>query len=140
MKIAFSTLGCPDFTWRDIYAMAKDLGYDGIEIRGLGDDIYAVKAPPFSDGQIENTLKKLAELRLEIPCLSSGCCLKFAEKRAENVAELRAYVDLAAKLSTPYVRVLADLEPAPDGEVDDGVVRDALLECAPYAEEKGVTL
>ncbi len=140
MKIAFSTLGCPDFTWRDIYAMAKDLGYDGIEIRGLGDDIYAVKAPPFSDGQIENTLKKLAELRLEISCLSSGCCLKFAEKRAENVAELRAYVDLAAKLSTPYVRVLADLEPAPDGEVDDGVVRDALLECAPYAEEKGVTL
>jgi fatty-acyl-CoA synthase len=26
MKIAFSTLGCPDFSWTDIYSMAKDLG------------------------------------------------------------------------------------------------------------------
>ena len=35
MKIAFSTLGCPDFSWQDIYSMAKDLGFDGIEIRGF---------------------------------------------------------------------------------------------------------
>lgn len=32
MKLAFSTLGCPDFDWPDIYSMAKDLGFDGIEI------------------------------------------------------------------------------------------------------------
>ena len=32
MKIAFSTLGCPDFDWPDIYSMAKDLGFDGIEM------------------------------------------------------------------------------------------------------------
>ena len=140
MKIAFSTLGCPDFTWPDIYAMAKDLGYNGIEIRGLGDDIFAVKAPPFSDAQLPETLQKLQSLRLEIPCLSSGCCLKFADKQAENLAELREYIDLAAKLQTPYVRVLADLEPAPDGEVDDEAVKAALLEIAPCAEEKGVTL
>ena len=24
------------FSWQDIYSMAKDLGFDGIEIRGLG--------------------------------------------------------------------------------------------------------
>lgn len=47
MKLAFSTLGCPDFDWPDIYAMAKDFGFNGIEIRGLGNDIYAVKARPF---------------------------------------------------------------------------------------------
>jgi len=49
MKLAFSTLGCPDFSWTDIYSMAKDLGYHGIEIRGLGDDIFAVKAQPFKE-------------------------------------------------------------------------------------------
>ena len=47
MKIAFSTLGCPDFDWPDIYSMAKDLGFDGIEMRGLGDDLFAVNARPF---------------------------------------------------------------------------------------------
>ena len=43
MKLAFSTLGCPDFSWNDIYSMAKDLGFDGIEIRGLGNEIFAVQ-------------------------------------------------------------------------------------------------
>lgn len=37
MKISFSTLGCPEFGWRDIYSLAKDFGFDGIEVRGLGD-------------------------------------------------------------------------------------------------------
>ena len=36
MKLAFSTVGCPDFQWSEIYSMAKDLGFDGIEVRGLG--------------------------------------------------------------------------------------------------------
>ena len=35
MKISFSTLACPDFSWTDIYTMAKDLGFGGIEIHGL---------------------------------------------------------------------------------------------------------
>lgn len=35
MKIAFPTLGCPDWNWEDIMVAAKDLGYDGIELRGI---------------------------------------------------------------------------------------------------------
>jgi len=64
MKIAFSTLGCPDFDWPDIYSMAKDLGFDGIEIRGLGKDIFAIQAQPFTGEQMPNTINKLASLRL----------------------------------------------------------------------------
>ena len=33
MKLAFSTLGCPDFDWPDMYLMAKDCGFQGIELR-----------------------------------------------------------------------------------------------------------
>ena len=36
MKIGFSTLSCPDWAWSDIYSLAKDFKFDGIEIRGLG--------------------------------------------------------------------------------------------------------
>jgi fatty-acyl-CoA synthase len=140
MKIAFSTLGCPDFSWSDIYAMAKDLGFDGIEIRGLGQEIFAVKAQPFTERELPQTIKKLAELRLAIPCLSSGCCLKFVEKAEQNYQELVAYITLASKLSAPYVRVLADLEPQPGGEVDDAVVLAALQRVIPVAEAQGVTL
>lgn len=140
MKIAFSTLGCPDFDWPDIYSMAKDLGFDGIEIRGLGNDIFAVQAQPFTEGQLPNTIRKLASLHIEIPCLSSGCCLKYADKTEENVAEITQYILLAKKLGTPYIRVLADREPAPEGEVDDEVVLSALRRLIPIAEENGVTL
>jgi len=140
MKIAFSTLGCPDFSWTDIYSMAKDFGFDGIEIRGLGNEIYAVKAQPFTESELPQTIKKLSELRLEIPCLSSGCCLKFAEDEEKNFKEIVEYITLASKLGTPYVRILGDLEPAPEGDVDDAVVLAALKRLVPVAEEKGVTL
>lgn len=140
MKLAFSTLACPNFSWPEIYSMAKDIGFDGIEIRGLGNDIFAVKSPPFTEEQLPETLRKLNALRLEIPCLSSACCLKFAEKVEENKKEITEYIKLAQKISAPYIRVLADLAPMPEGEVDDNIVLDQLRELIPLAEEAGVTL
>ena len=140
MKIAFSTLGCPDFSWSDIYSVAKDFGFDGIEIRGIGKDISAVKARPFTDGQIDRTTATLERLGLEIPCLTSGCCLKFADKLEETKAELSEYIKLAVKLGTPYIRVLADLEPDPRGEIDDEYMARAIKEVAAEAKDTGVTL
>jgi fatty-acyl-CoA synthase len=140
MKIAFSTLGCPDFSWSEIYSMAKDLGFDGIEIRGLGQEIFTVKAQPFTESQLPQTVKKLAELKLAIPCLSSGCCLKFAGQAEQNYREIGAYISLAARLGTPYIRILADLDPQPNGEVDDTAVLAVLQRLIPAAESQGVTL
>ena len=140
MKIAFSTLGCPDFSWSDIYSVAKDFGFDGIEIRGIGKDISAVKARPFTDGQIDRTIATLERLGLEIPCLTSGCCLKFADKLEETKAELSEYIKLAVKLGTPYIRVLADLEPDPRDEIDDEYMARAIKEVAAEAKDTGVTL
>ncbi len=140
MKIAFSTLGCPDFTWPEIYAMAKDLGFDGIEIRGLGEDIYAVKAKPFTDEQLPQTIEKLKSLNIEIPCFSSGCCIKYKEREEENIKEITQYILLAAKMGAPYVRILADEKPYPEDQVDDDVVLQTLKRVIPIAEENNVTL
>ncbi len=140
MKLSFSTLGCPDFDWTDIVAVAKDFGFDGIEIRGLGEDIHAIRAKPFSESEIGNTINLLKKLRLEIPCLSSGCCISDSSKTDDNQIELKQYIDLASVLGTKYIRVLGDCEPAPSGEVDDDVVYKTLVSLAPYAEERNVTL
>lgn len=140
MKLSFSTLACPDFSWSEIYSMAKDFGLDGIEIRGLGNDISAFNAGPFTDSKIDSTIKKLAELNLVIPCLSSGCALRFKENEKENLAELEQYVALAKKLSTPYIRVLGDLEPQPNGEVDDAYMVNILKKLAVDAKAANVTL
>ena len=140
MRISFSTLGCPDFSWVDIYTMAKDFKFDGIEIRGLGEDIYAVTAPPFTAGQIDKTIAKLASLHLSIPCLSTGVTLKYPKTRSAVIAEISDYIRLAQKLSTPYIRLLADLDGAVTGEVDDEYVAGVLLELADMAKDTGVTL
>jgi len=140
MKIAFSTLGCPDFGWTDIYSMAKDFGFDGIEIRGLGKEIFAVKGQPFTESRLPKTIEKLAKLDLEIPCLSSGCCLKYPEQAEANYQEIVEYITLAAKLGAAYVRILADRDPHPVDEVDDAVVLQALRRLIPVAEANGVTL
>ncbi len=140
MKLAFSTLGCPDFTWSDIYSMAKDIGFDGIEIRGLGDDIFSPSGSPFGTDNIQNTLATLKSKRLEIPCLSTGCALKYADTIDETRAEILRYIDLAAQLGTPYIRILADRNAQPEGEVDDEFIVSVLKELAPVAEEKNVIL
>lgn len=140
MKISFSTLACPDFEWSDIYSMAKDFNFDGIEIRGLGSDIFSVKSNPFTDAQLPSTVAKLKKLHLEIPCLSSGACLKFFDRSEENIKEITDYAKLANKLGASYIRILADLEPFPDGEVDDEKIIAELKKLVPVAEEYNVTL
>ncbi len=141
MKIAFSTLGCPDFTWSDIYTMAKDFGFQGIELRGLGNDIFAVKAKPFTAEQVDKTVEKLRQAALEIPCISSGCCLKYKEKELENIDEITQYMALAKKLGSSYIRILADQNPAPQGDdVDDAYIASVLKKLVPLAKEADVTL
>lgn len=49
MKISFSTLACPNYEWGDIMVMAKDLGFDSIEIRGLGRELFTQRSLTFTD-------------------------------------------------------------------------------------------
>ncbi|MBR5381146.1 MAG: AMP-binding protein, partial [Oscillospiraceae bacterium] len=140
MKISFSTLGCPDFAWNDVCTMAKDLGYQGVEVRGLGEDLFSAGVSPFSQGRKEETRKKLKDMKLEIACFSSGRCLKYGENAEENYGILTRYIDLAEYFGTRFVRILADESAVPDGEVDDELVVRQLKALAPLAEESGVTL
>lgn len=140
MKLAFSTLGCPDFSWSDIYSAAKDFGFAGVELRGLGSDIFSVHAQPFREDNIDKTVESLKKMRLEIPCLSSGCSLSFADKADESFVELLDYIALAEKLGSSYIRILADDTAEIEDDVDDEVVIAALNRLIPYAEKAGVTL
>ncbi|MBQ9942329.1 MAG: AMP-binding protein, partial [Christensenellaceae bacterium] len=139
MKIAFSTLGCPSYSIKEIFSTAKDFGFDGVEIRGLNDHISAVYAAPFQPDQLAKTKERLQRSRLDICCFSSGACLA-SKDFIKDKEEIIAYMDLACQLNTPYVRVLGDWGPAPADEVDDELVLANLNEVLPMAEEKGITL
>ena len=140
MKLAFSTVGCPEWSWREIYSMAKDLGYDGIEIRGLETEIRAAKASPFKDESIKGTRTMLNQLGLEIACFSSSCWLSSSDEDSKILAEGFEYIELAAKAGTKYVRVLGDLEPHEISDVDDERTITRLGALAAFAQFRGITL
>ncbi|MFI3229647.1 MAG: AMP-binding protein [Bacillota bacterium] len=140
MKLAFSTIGCPDFSWSEICSMAKDFGFNGIELRGIGSDSFSNLTKPFSNDNIAETMVELAKRKLSIACISSACALKYADKMEQNIAEIKAHIDIAASIKCSYVRVLGDECAKVDGEVDDAVVVTALKAIVPYAEANGVVL
>lgn len=140
MKISFSTLGCPGWTWEEMLVTAKDLGFDGIEVRGIGNELHVPKANPFSNLNINNTQDKLHRLGLAIPCLTSSCGLFQIEDREKQLEEGKEYIDLASKLGTKYVRVLGDANPQPGSGVDVEAVREGLCELALYASGRNVEI
>ncbi len=140
MKICFSTLGCPDFEWSDIYSMAKDLHFDGIEIRSLGIPADPFRSKPFTGAQLPKTIKKLRDLKLDIPCISSNCCLSNKAAEQQTRQELLGCMQLAQSLGAPFIRVLGDANPAPSEEVDDAYVAELLASLMGEAEAHDVTL
>ncbi len=139
MKLSFSTLACPEYSWAEIYSLAKDFGFQGIEVRGLGDNIFSPRSP-FLPKNIAETKATLKRLKLEICCLSSGCALKYADRHQESIEELKKYIALAKELEVPYVRVLGDLKGQPEEDFPDEYVIEPMKVLAPIAEEAGVTL
>ena len=140
MKLSFSTIGCPAYSWVDIYPMAKDLGFDGIEVRGVAGRTFAPTAQPFLPRQRQRTRELLERLDLEISCFSTACTLANEDARNDTINELTAYIELASDLGCPYVRALVATGLEPTGAVDDDVVIDTLSELAYLAEIYDVTL
>jgi len=61
MKLCFSTLGCPDWSWSRVVEAAPRMGYDGLEIRGIQGEMHLPKAEPFLPHNIGNTMADLAK-------------------------------------------------------------------------------
>lgn len=141
MKFAFSTLGCPGWLWEEILSAAADLGYDGVELRGIGSEIYLPHVKMLALEKLTGVQEKLRKLHLEIPCLTTGAFLFDPDKKTEAKKEVMDYLALAEGLGAPYVRVLGDSSPGPgQTPVDEGLVEENLSELLPMAAQRKVTL
>ena len=138
MKLSFSTLGCPGWTWNEVFSTAKDLGIQGVEIRGLGSQMYAPSIKEFLPANIEGTKERLKKVGLSIPILTSGAALAQKDTARSAFTEAAAYIDLAAKLGTKYIRVMGtDTPQIIDGDFDEGARLYGLL--CEFARPYGVT-
>lgn len=136
MKLCFSTIGCPDWKIGEIVTTAKDLGYDGIEIRGIRGEINATVMREFNE-DLDKTQKLLDDTGVKIAMLTSGSSL--ANHNDEDaVDEAKAYIDLAVRLGVPFVRVMSTDKPYFDGG-DLDLCLKRYREVLEYAKGKNVT-
>ncbi|HVN81148.1 MAG TPA: sugar phosphate isomerase/epimerase family protein [Terriglobia bacterium] len=143
LPLSFSTLGCPRWDWKTILEQASRSGYSAIEFRGIKGEMDLTRCPEFSLGRVNQSLQDLKALGLRIINLGSSAHLHEKEPaaRAAQLDEGRRFIDLAHRLSSPYVRVFGDkyVEGETQEETLDRVVA-GLQELGGYAKSAGVTV
>ncbi len=109
MKLAFSTLGCPKWTFDRILSAAVTHGYDGIEFRGLLDKVDLPETPEFSPAGVAETRRRLDDAGVGPACLSSSVSIVQAMgaevDRKAAIAHTERYLDLAKEVGAPCIRL-----------------------------------
>lgn len=143
LPLAFSTLGCPRWPWKTILERAADWGYAAIEVRGILGELDLTKCPEFQASALAGTLRDLEALDLRVVGLGSSVRLHepAAAQRTAQLEEGRRFIDLAARLGAPYVRVFGDKYVAnePKAATLERVIA-GLRELGGHAKGSGVTV
>jgi sugar phosphate isomerase/epimerase len=110
MKLAFSTLGSPDWDLAEVIAGARKYGYAGVELRALRGSLDLPGCDDFASKQIATTREFLKREGIEICCVDSSCTFHSvdASERAVHVNLALDHADLATKLGAPLIRVFPD--------------------------------
>jgi len=110
MKLAFSTLGCPDWDLAAIIRAARQFGYKGIELRALAGSLDLLSRPEFASSELARTITRFEDEGIEICCVDTSGTFHSpdANERAIQVSIALAHAELAAKIGAPLIRVFPD--------------------------------
>jgi sugar phosphate isomerase/epimerase len=141
LPLAFSTLGCPAWTWMQILDFAEQHGFAAVELRGMLGSMDLPARPEFAADKVSQSKKELAAHGLKIACVSSSTELHIADgpERAAKIADAKRFIDLAEKLEAPNVRVFGNQIREPRQEVLARVAA-GLHELGEYAGARNVAV
>ena len=141
MKLAISTLGCPDWTWETILNNWESYGIEGIEVRGLDGEMDADKIRAFLPEQQEATLAQVNAHHLKLIGFGSSCSFHAPEKYDAAIQQGKTAIDVCSRMGIPFVRVFGDAFPKQYSreEVLDRVT-GGLKELCAYAAAKNVCI
>jgi len=141
--IAFSTLGCPNWSWKTILEGADKMGYVALELRGIAGEMDLPKVPEFMGTRLAETKKDLAALGIYVSDLGASSRMheKDPKVREAQFEEGRRFIDLAQAMGVKYVRMFGDK--IPEGEPKDEVMKrvvEGFRKMADYGKPAGVTV
>lgn len=142
--LSFSTLGCPDWSFKEIVDFAAQQQYDGIELRGLRRELDLIRCPEFSTAQNrKDSMRMMKANNLRFADLGSSCTLHFSDTviRTKNLDEGKRFIDLADEIECPFVRVFPNNFPKEQTkETTVDLIVQGLLELANHAQHSKVTV
>lgn len=143
-RLAFSTLGCPDWNFNKIVDFAARSGYQGIELRGILRELDLTKCNEFNSAKnISATNKLMKENDLRFVDLGSSANLHIAdpEKRQKNLDEAKRFIDLAQQINCPNIRVFPNSFPKDqEKNATMDLISKGLLELADYAKGTDISV
>ena len=124
MKIACTTLAFPGRPLEEILALLADNGYEGIDFRGLGEEMEVWRLEEFTSGA-DATAGKIAAAGLEVSAFSSGARIFDPDPagRARHLAEVAEYARLCRRFGAAIIRVFG-------GELGETPLEKAMDEAA----------
>lgn len=140
MKLSFSTVGCPNWMLNEVLAAASDFGYDGIELRGIGEDLFLPRANVFGPKRMETSLREIRRSGLEVACLATDASCMISSDSPDVQQNLMEYVDLGIKIGARTLRILGDEWDTPGSAVDLALAAQNLYKIADYANGKPILL
>jgi sugar phosphate isomerase/epimerase len=128
MKLSFMTLGCPAWDLETICRNGRDYGFDGVDFRGLRDDLDITVTSAFTTG-LAATKRMLDDHGLAVSAISSSIAVCDPARRRQNLEEAQRTIPVALALGCGIVRVFGqgDLQATSRVEAAD-IGRDCLEE------------
>lgn len=108
MKLAFSTLGCPDWTLHQIVETAGRCGYDGIELRGIQGGMGPSDIVCFLPENREKTLKIFADHGLQLCVYGTSVCFHDPNTVEEQYQNALKALQFCADCGIPMMRVFGN--------------------------------
>ena len=142
--LSFSTLGCPDWNFKQVTDFASQHNYQGIELRGLLRQMDLPKCPEFNTPKnIAETISIMKDKNLAFVDLGSSTNLHIADatERLKNLIEARRFIDLAQQIFCPFVRVFPNkIPPGQDKNEAMDLIIKGLLELGEHAKGSNVSV
>ncbi len=142
MTIAFMTFVAPDWTLEQHLTAAIRYGYDGLEPRCAAGHQHGIELTT-TKAQRKDLRAQCDDCGVALPCLATSTKYNLPDaERTEMVEETKKYLQLAADLGAPNLRVFGGNAP------DEGVTREqaaarvaeGLAQCVKTAASCGVNL
>ncbi len=108
MKLSFTTLSCPDWSFEQVLDIAESEGYEGIELRGIQDELDNTRLAALQPDRLAATMADMSRRGLSFCCMDTSVNFHEPDRWDDFLKEAEGNIRLAHDTGTPYIRVFGD--------------------------------